>query len=63
MSRGYYTISHITDYGPYVTKIILPLPAKVQAVAADAFTVYVQRLDPKGKPLLLPKIWMALDDK
>ncbi|MEY8311930.1 prolyl oligopeptidase family serine peptidase [Oscillospiraceae bacterium 42-9] len=63
MSRGYYTISHITDYGPYVTKIILPLPAKVQAVAADAFTVYVQRLDPKGEPLLLPKSWMALDDK
>ena len=63
MSRGYYTVSHITDYGPYVTKIILPLPAKVRAVPRDAFTVYVQRLDPKGEPLLLPKSWMALDDK
>lgn len=63
MSRGYYTISRITDYGPYVTKIILPIPGRAAAVDADTFSVYVQRLDEKSEPLLLPKSWMAQDDK
>lgn len=63
MSRGYYTVSHITDYGPYVTKIILPVPGHAAAVDTETFSVYVQRLDEKSEPLLLPKSWMARDDK
>lgn len=65
MSKGYYTITRITDYGPYVTKIVLPFPVEVNAadVSADQFTVSVDRMDDRGETLLLPKSWMALDDK
>ena len=65
MSRGYYTITRITDYGPYVTKIVLPFPAEVTAaeVSAEQFSVSVDRMDDRGETLLLPKSWMALDDK
>lgn len=65
MSKGYYTITRITDYGPYVTKIVLPFPAQVTAadVSPDQFLVSVDRMDDRGETLLLPKSWMALDDK
>lgn len=65
MAKGYYTITRITDYGPYVTKIVLPFPVEVNAadVSADQFTVSVDRMDDRGETLLLPKSWMALDDK
>lgn len=64
-SKGYYSFTRITDYGPYVTKLILPMPGKVKAGAVDpaGFSVYVERVDEKGDLLLLPKSWMALDDK
>lgn len=65
MAKGYYTITRITDYGPYVTKIVLPFPVEVNAadVSTDQFTVSVDRMDDRGETLLLPKSWMALDDK
>ena len=65
MSKGYYTITRITDYGPYVTKVILPVSGKVKAsaVSQEKFSVYVERMDDKGEMLLLPKSWMAQDDK
>lgn len=65
MARGYYTITRITDYGPYVTKIILPMPCEVKAknVNADQFSAYVERMDDKGEILSLPKSWMAFDDR
>ena len=63
MSKGYYTHTRVTDFGPYVTKIVLPMPAPVKAACAGGFSVYVQRMDEKGEPLLLPKSWMAVDDK
>jgi predicted peptidase len=65
MSRTYYTHTEITDYGPFTTKIILPLPEKVSAsdVSADKFSVYVERKDKKGEILSLPKSWMALNDR
>lgn len=63
MSKGYYSIVNITDFGPYVTKLILPVPAPVPEVEADSFSVYVERMDEKGELLLLPKSWMAVDDK
>lgn len=65
MSKGYYTLTRITDYGPYVVKLILPVGGNVKArdVSAEKFSVYVERMDEKGNVLLLPKSWMALDDK
>ena len=65
MGQGYYTITRITDYGPYVTKIILPVPQTVKkaAVKPEQFSVYVERMDEKGEILSLPKSWMAPDDK
>ncbi len=65
MGQGYYTITRITDYGPYVTKIILPVPQTVKEgqVKPEQFSVYVERMDEKGEILSLPKSWMAPDDK
>jgi len=63
MSKGYYTLTRITDFGPYVTKLILPVPSPVESVDPEAFSVYVQRMDEKGELLLLPKSWMAREDK
>ena len=65
MSKGYYTLTRITDYGPYVVKLILPAGGKVKArdVSAEKFSVYVERMDEKGNVLLLPKSWMARDDR
>lgn len=63
MSRGYYTYTEITDFGPYVTKIILPFPQPVSSEAVDAscFSVHVQRLDEKGQVYQLPKSWTQRD--
>lgn len=65
MSQGYYTLTRVTDFGPYVTKLILPVPEPVpaEAVSPESFSVYVERLDERGEVLLLPKTWMALDDR
>ena len=59
MSRGYYTYTEITDFGPYVAKIILPFPQPVssEAVNPSCFSVHVQRLDEKGQVYQLPKSW------
>ena len=55
MGQGYYTITRITDYGPYVTKIILPVPQTVKEgqVKPEQFSVYVERMDEKGEILSL----------
>ncbi len=65
MAHGYYSLSRVTDFGPYVTKLILPVVQTVKegAVSPESFSVYVERLDEKGETLLLPKTWMALDDR
>lgn len=63
MSKGYYTLIRITDFGPYVTKLMLPVPSPVKEVRPGDFSVYVERVDEKGELLLLPKSWMAVDDR
>ena len=57
MARAYYTEVRVTDFGPYTTKIILPLDGKVQegAIGTDTFSVYVRRLDQYGKQLMVQK--------
>jgi len=49
LALKYVTISEITDFGPCVTKIILPLPDKVdaQALSQDTFGVYLEKRDIK----------------
>lgn len=63
MNRGYYTYTEITDFGPYVTKLILPFPQPVPDGGADAscFSVHVRRLDEKGEVYQLPKSWTQRD--
>lgn len=63
MSKGYYTYTRVTDFGPYVTKLILPAPSPVKNAGPGDFSVYVERMDEKGELLLLPKSWMAVDDR
>lgn len=63
MSRIYYKITEITDFGPFVTKLVLPVDAEVQATAVrpECFNVYVERKDESGKILLLPRSWSEPD--
>ncbi len=64
MTKGYYTLTRVTDYGPYVTKLILPLPeTEAGGLSPEQFSVFVERMDDKGNVLLLPKSWMARDDR
>ncbi len=56
--RGYTTITRITDFGPYITKIILPFPETVsaKAIKADQFSVYVEHLDKHtGEVIIQPE--------
>ena len=57
MGKGYFTEVRVTDFGPYVTKIILPMGAVVKKGAVDegTFSVYVNRLDPDGNQLMVPR--------
>lgn len=60
MNRSYMTVTESTDYGPYITKIILPLPNSVKSemLSNDTFSVYVERRSKKtGEVLQLRKEW------
>lgn len=61
--RGYYSITRITDFGPYVTKLILPVGQKVKTenLSKDQFSVYVERRDMDGKLLMVPKSFLEMD--
>lgn len=66
MGKGYYTLTKITDWGPFITKLILPMPAEMKDGANDyagSFSVYVERLDENGEILVLPKSWFEQDVK
>ena len=53
----YYQRIEVTDFGPYVTKVILCMSEEVTAegIPADAFDVYVRVLDKAGTQVKLPK--------
>ncbi|MBT2654066.1 prolyl oligopeptidase family serine peptidase [Bacillus sp. ISL-18] len=60
MNRSYMTVTEVTDYGPYITKIILPLPESIksEALSEDTFNVYVERRSKEtGEVLQLRKDW------
>ena len=63
--RGYYAFTKITDFGPYVTKLILPVGQEVaeEAVAADKFSVYVERVDENGQVLMVAQDFFTPDIK
>lgn len=66
MGKGYYTLTKITDWGPFITKLVLPMPAEMKDGANDyaaSFSVYVERLDENGELLVLPKSWFEQDIK
>ncbi|GBF76866.1 hypothetical protein PA598K_05374 [Paenibacillus sp. 598K] len=59
MGNIYYTITTVTDLGPFHTKLVLAVGTEVdaEAVSADAFNVYVERRAVNGETLMLPKSW------
>lgn len=63
MSRQYYQMIAVTDYGPYVTKLILALPEAVSGedLSADAFSVHVTIRDWQGEVVKLPKSFIERD--
>lgn len=64
MGLGYYTLVRVTDYGPFVTKLILPLPdAAASAGKTGSWSVFVRRCDSRGNVLQLPKNWLARDER
>lgn len=63
MGNIYYQFIQITDFGPYVTKLILGMPRAVEAseLSADQFSVFVQVLGPSGDVIQLPKSFIERD--
>jgi predicted esterase len=64
MNRSYMTVTEVTDYGPYITKIILPLSQSIksEALSEDTFNVYVERRSKKtGEVLKLRKDWNSVE--
>ena len=64
MANLYYQYIEVTDFGPYVTKLILAMPREVAASELDVglFNVYVTILDPAGKQVELPKSFIQRDE-
>src|SRR5690606_14320867 len=65
MGNSYYMITEVTDLGPYVAKLVLPMKAavKADAVSPACFSVYVERKDERGDVLMLPKSFAEWDVK
>ncbi len=57
MGKGYIAEVRVTDNGPYVTKFILPVGRTLKAgcVDKDTFTVYVEKYDMEGNPVMVNK--------
>ena len=60
---SYYQIIDVTDFGPYVTKLILAIPRTVKAdeICEKQFSVFVEIVDKKGRPVLMPKDFIHRD--
>ncbi|MEH7118794.1 prolyl oligopeptidase family serine peptidase [Neobacillus vireti] len=62
MNRSYMTATEVTDYGPYITKIILPLSESIKSevLSENTFNVYVERRSKEtGEVLQLRKDWRS----
>jgi predicted esterase len=66
MNRSYMTVTEVTDYGPYITKVILPLSISVKSetISEDTFNVYVERRNKKtGEVLELRIDWASKETR
>ena len=63
MGRIYYQVIDITDFGPYVTKLILGMPRTVKQdeIIPEQFNVYVEIKDLKGNIVMKPKSFIERD--
>ena len=64
MGGLYYQYIDVTDFGPYITKLILAMPRPVGGteLGADKFSVYVTIRDKKGDVVELPKSFIERDE-
>ncbi|MBO6128181.1 MAG: prolyl oligopeptidase family serine peptidase [Pseudobutyrivibrio sp.] len=64
MGRLYYQFIRTTDFGPYVTKLILAMPREVEnsELGAEKFSVYVEIKDRNGDVVKLPKSFIERDE-
>lgn len=63
MGYLYYQVVDVTDFGPYVTKLVLGMPREVSADELDPkiFSVYVEVRDKSGRTVELPKSFIERD--
>ncbi|MBB6633395.1 prolyl oligopeptidase family serine peptidase [Cohnella thailandensis] len=65
MGKYYDAITEVTDFGPFVKKLVLPVNSNVKAAAVrpECFNVYGERMDAEGNLLMLPLSWSEMDKK
>lgn len=63
MGNLYYQVVDVTDFGPYVTKLVLGMPREVSAdeLKPENFSVYVEVKDKSGQTVELPKSFIQRD--
>ncbi len=63
MGNLYYQVIQVTDFGPYVTKLVLCMPRETAAeeLKPEAFSVYVEVLGKDGRIVELPKSFIERD--
>ena len=63
MGNLYYQFIEVTDFGPYVTKLILGMPREVSGQELDIrkFSVYVQVRQDNGEIAKVPKSFLERD--
>ncbi|MBQ9210722.1 MAG: prolyl oligopeptidase family serine peptidase [Clostridia bacterium] len=64
MGLLYYQVIQVTDFGPYVTKLVLAMPREVEAaeLSPEAFSVYVTILNKDGTQVEMPKSFIQRDE-
>ncbi len=63
MANLYYQVIQVTDFGPYVTRLVLGMPREVAAEELDPalFSVYVRMLQKNGEQVELPLSFIQRD--
>ena len=64
MANIYYQVIRVTDFGPYVTKLVLAMPREVKSEELDTslFSVYVRMLQKNGDQVEMPKSFIQRDE-
>ena len=63
MGQLYYQVIDVTDFGPYVTKLVLGMPREVsgEELSPDMFSVFVEVRNKSGETVRLPKSFIERD--